>query len=71
MEEELETIDESIYSLMCKMDLGEKLVVPLCKWNDVRAFANRLKNLMERQYTVNRMRTGRTKMDYLLIRRTK
>lgn len=67
--EEITLIEESIYGLMWKMELNEKLVVTISAWNDVRAFANRLKNTMGRLYTVNRMRTGRTKLDYLLIRR--
>lgn len=68
---EKDTIDESVYGLMVKMSVEEKLVVPLCKWDDVRVFAHGLKKKMDRCYTVNRMRTGRTKMDYILIRRTK
>lgn len=70
MEEELKTIDESIYSLMWKMTLGEKMIVTISAWNDVRAYANQLKNRTGKRYTINRIRTERTKTDYLLIRRT-
>ena len=68
---EPKVIEESIYGLMWKMDINDKVVVPIEKWNDVRVFAYQLKKKLERQFTVNRMRTGRTKMDFLLIQRTK
>ena len=68
---EPKVIEESIYGLMWKMDINDKVVVPIEKWNNVRVFAYQLKKKLERQFTVNRMRTGRTKMDFLLIQRTK
>lgn len=68
---EPKVIEESIYGLMWKMGVNDKVVVPIEKWNDVRVFAYQLKKKLERQFTVNRMRTGRTKMDFLLIQRTK
>jgi len=68
--EELKTIDESIYGLMCKMAVGEKLVVPLCTWKTVRAFAHGLKKRVDRCFTVNRIHSSRSKLDFLLIVRT-
>ena len=68
--EELKTINESVYGLMCKLAVGEKLVVPLCTWKAVRSFAHGLKKRVDRYFTVNRIHSGKTKLDFLLIIRT-
>lgn len=68
--EEPKIINESIYGLMCKMAVGEKLVVPLCAWNPVRSFAQTLKRKVDRRFTVNRMHSSNAKLDFLLIVRT-
>ena len=65
------TIEESIYTLMCKMAVNEKLVVPIEAWKQTRYYAYDLKDLMDRQYTVHRMHTRQSKMDFLLVTRTK
>ena len=68
---EPELVEESIYTLMTKMAVGEKIVVPIEAWDQTRCYAYNLKNKMDRQYTVNRMHTRQSKMDFLLVVRTK
>ena len=56
---------------MCKMAVGEKLVVPIEAWKQTRYYAYDLKDRMDRQYAVHRMHTRQSKMDFLLVTRTK
>ena len=69
--ENLETINESILSLMRKMKVDEKLVVPISEWDHTRVYASHLKEQTGQQYCVNRMRTDKTKTEFLLVLRTK
>ena len=71
LSEEPKVIEESIYTLMTKMAVGEKIVVPLEAWDQTRCYAYNLKKKMDRQYTVNRVHTRQSKMDFLLVVRTK
>ena len=71
LSDEPEVIEESIYTLMTKMAVEEKIVVPIEAWRQTRYYAYNLKNKMDRRYTVNRMHTRQSKMDFLLVVRTK
>ena len=70
MEKELETVKESTYSLMRKMAVNEKIVIPIEHWQLVRSYAYTLKKKMDRRYKVNRMCTDTTRTDFLLVVRT-
>ena len=67
----IEPIEESIYSLMQKMCVGEKIVVPLEAWKKVSGFSTRFKKDMGRQYSIYRMETSRSKVRFVLVTRTK
>ena len=66
---EPEVIEDSVYMVMCRLAVGEKLVVCLPMWNAVRRYAQFFKTKLGRKYTVHRMHTNRQKLDYLLITR--
>lgn len=66
-----ETIDESILGLMKKMDLQDKLVVPIGEVEHARVYANYLKETTDQLYSVNIIGTKKTNSNFVLIRRTK
>lgn len=69
--ENLETIEESIYSLMKKMKVDEKMVVPISEWKHARSYANHMKDKYKMLFLVSKMGTRKTRCDHILITRTK
>lgn len=70
MDNEEKVIEESIYNLMKNMKIGEKMVVPLEMARNARSYANYLKENYDLLFSVNRMHSDKTKIDFALITRT-
>ena len=68
MEKMTETVEESMYTLMRHMDIGDRLMVPIANWDLARVYANELKSFGVK-FKVNRMKTDNTKLDFVLVRR--
>ena len=64
-----ETVEESIYSVMRKMDKNTKLIVPIENWALARNYAAQLENDFDAEFSVCRMRTNRTKKNFILVER--
>lgn len=64
-----ETIEESIFSIMRKMDKNTKLIVPIEQWLMARTIARDLKKDFGVEFKVRRMMTPRTKLKLVLIER--
>ena len=70
MERKELTLEESIYTLMRKMDRNTKLVVPLQHWALVRNYAGQLQRDFDAKYEVHRMKTKNMKYDLILVTRS-
>jgi hypothetical protein len=70
MDNEEKVIEESIYNLMKNMKIGEKMVVPLEMARNARSYANYLKENYDLLFSVNRMHSNKTKIDFALVTRT-
>ena len=66
-----ETIEESIYSVICGMEVGQKLIVTIDVRGIVYGYVSRFKRELDRQYCVYQMRTSRSKPRFILVTRTK
>lgn len=66
---EVETTEQSIYTIMREMDKNRELIVPIESWMLVRNYAAQLKRDFGVKFSVNRMQTDRTKKNFVLIRR--
>lgn len=64
-----EKVEESIFSLMRKMDDKTKLIVPIEHWVLVRTYAQTLKRDFGAAFSVRRMMTPYTKLNLILIER--
>ena len=66
-----ETIEASLYTVMCEMEVGQRLIVMDGYRGLVSGYAYRFKQNMDRQYSVYVMKTSRSKPRFLLVTRTK
>ena len=66
---EVETTEQSIYTIMREMDKNRELIVPIENWMLARNYAAQLKRDFGVKFSVNRMQTDRTKKNFVLIRR--
>lgn len=64
-----ENVEESIYSLMMKMDTNTKIIVPIEQWALARNYALDLEIKLSAKFNVRRMMTSRTKLNFILIER--
>lgn len=64
-----EPIEESIFSIMRKMDKNTKLIVPIEQWLMARTIARDLKKDFGVEFKVRRMMTSRTKLKLILVER--
>lgn len=64
-----ETIEESVLSLMRKMDPNMKLVIPIEMWNSARDYAWRIKRDFGVKFRIRRMKTSKTKKNLILVER--
>ena len=64
-----ETTEQSMYSIMREMDKNTKLIVPIENWALARNYAAQLENDFDVEFSVCRMRTNRTKKNFVLIER--
>ena len=64
-----ETTEQSMYSIMREMDKNTKLIVPIENWTLARNYAAQLENDFDVEFSVRRMRTSRTKKNFILIER--
>ena len=67
---ETETTEQSMYSIMREMDKNTKLIVPIENWALARNYAIQLESDFNVEFSVRRMRTSRTKKNFVLIERT-
>ena len=67
---ETETTEQSMYSIMREMDKNTKLIVPIENWALARNYAMQLESDFNVEFSVRRMRTNRTKKNFILIERT-
>lgn len=67
---EIETTEQSMYTIMREMDKNTKLIVPIENWVLARGYANQLKKDFDVKFSVCRMITNRTKKNFILIERT-
>ena len=67
---ETETTEQSMYSIMREMDKNTKLIVPIENWALARNYAIQLESDFNVEFSVRRMRTNRTKKNFILIERT-
>ena len=67
---ETETTEQSMYSIMREMDKNTKLIVPIENWALARNYAIQLESDFNVEFSVRRMRTNRTKKNFVLIERT-
>ncbi len=67
---ETETTEQSMYSIMREMDKNTKLIVPIENWALARNYAIQLERDFNVEFSVRRMRTNRTKKNFILIERT-
>ena len=67
----IETTEQSIYTLMREMDSKTKLIVPIEQWALVRNYAGQLKRDFDAQYEIHRIRTARTKLNFILVTRNR
>lgn len=58
-----------MFSLMKKMDMRSKLMVPLDNWALARNYAGQLQRDFGVKFSVKRMTTSRTKLNFVLIER--
>lgn len=58
-----------MYSIMREMDKNTKLIVPIENWTLARNYAAQLENDFDVEFSVRRMRTSRTKKNFILIER--
>ena len=66
-----ETVEASLYSVMCGMEVDQKLIVMTDFKGLVYGYVSRFKREMDRQYSVYQMHTSRSKPRFLLVTRTK
>lgn len=64
-----ETTEQSMYSIMREMDKNTKLIVSIESWALARNYAIQLENDFDVEFSVRRMRTNRTKKNFILIER--
>ena len=64
-----ETTEQSMYSIMKEMDKNTKLIVPIENWALARNYAVQLESDFDVEFSVRRMRTNRTKKNFVLIER--
>lgn len=64
-----ETTEQSMYSIMREMDKNTKLIVPIENWALARNYAIQLESDFDVEFSVRRMRTNRTKKNFILIER--
>jgi len=64
-----ETTEQSMYSIMREMDKNTKLIVPIENWTLARNYAIQLESDFDVEFSVRRMRTNRTKKNFILIER--
>jgi len=64
---ETEETDQSIFTIMRRMDDRTKLVVPIEQWALVRNYAGQLKRDFGVQFEIHRMHTNRTKLNLILV----
>lgn len=64
-----ETTEQSMYSIMREMDKNTKLIVPIENWALARNYAAQLENDFDVEFSVCRMRTNRTKKNFILVER--
>ena len=64
-----ETTEQSMYSIMREMDKNTKLIVPIESWALARNYAIQLESDFDVEFSVRRMRTNRTKKNFILIER--
>lgn len=64
-----ETTEQSMYSIMREMDKNTKLIVPIENWALARNYAIQLESDFDVEFAVRRMRTNRTKKNFILIER--
>ena len=66
-----ETIYGSLYTVMCGMAVGERLIVMTDFKGLVYGYMSRFKREMGRQYSAFQMHTSRSKPRFILVTRTK
>jgi len=66
-----ETIEASLYSVMCGMSVNQQLIVMTDFKQLVYGYMSRFKREMDRQYSAYQMHTSRSKPRFLLVTRTK
>ena len=64
-----EITEQSMYSIMREMDKNTKLIVPIENWALARNYAIQLESDFDVEFSVRRMRTNRTKKNFILIER--
>lgn len=64
------TVEESIYTIMKKMDLNMKLIVPYENWGLVRNYASLLRRDFGVQFETCRLKTKKARLNFVLVTRT-
>ena len=68
---EIETTEQSMYTIMREMDKRTKLIVPIDNWALARNYACQIECDFDVKFSVRRMRTSRTKKNFILIERVR
>ena len=66
---EVETTEQSMYTIMREMDANTKLIVSIDSWILARNYASGLKRDFGVKFRVRRMHTKNTKRNFILIER--
>ena len=66
-----DSLEESIYTLMYKLQAGEQMVIPMEAKGLACGYASRFKREMDRQYSIRNMETSRSKPRFVFVMRTK
>lgn len=68
---EIESTEQSIYSIMREMDKNTKLIVPIENWALARNYACQIECDFGVKFFVRRMITSHTKKNFILIERVR
>lgn len=68
---EIETTEQSMYTIMREMDQKDKLIVTIDAWNLARNYALMLEQNFDVKFRVRRMQTRNTKRNFILIERVR
>lgn len=66
---EIETTEQSMYTIMREMDPKDKLIVTIDAWNLARNYALMLEKNFNVKFEVRRMQTRNTKRNFILVQR--